>query len=97
MPYITRVSRNDILVEDTSEGSVISIKSIQNEGDLNFAFTSIIDNYLSRKGHPYANINGVIGALECAKLELYRRVAAPYEDKKIIQNGDAYSEHLVIK
>ena len=28
--------------------------------------------------------------LECAKLELYRRVAAPYEDEKIDQNGDVY-------
>jgi hypothetical protein len=31
----------------------------------------------------YHHINTAIGALECAKLELYRRVAAPYEDKAI--------------
>jgi len=37
-------------------------------------------------------INAIIGALECAKLELYRRVAAPYEDDKIAENGDVYTQ-----
>ena len=36
----------------------------------------------------YADINSAIGVLECAKLELYRRQAAPYEDKKIEENGE---------
>ena len=27
-------------------------------------------------------VNDFIGVLECIKLELYRRVATPYEDKK---------------
>jgi hypothetical protein len=31
-----------------------------------------------------------ISALECAKLELYRRQLAPYEDKKCAENGDVY-------
>lgn len=30
------------------------------------------------------------GALECAKLELYIRIARPYEDAKIHDNGDVY-------
>ena len=29
-------------------------------------------------------------ALECAKLELYRRLAAPYEDEKRKETGDVY-------
>jgi hypothetical protein len=36
----------------------------------------------------YTNINAVIGVLECVKLELYRRLAASYEDKKVVENGD---------
>ena len=32
----------------------------------------------------------MVGVLECAKLELYRRMAAPYEDEKIEDNGDVY-------
>ena len=52
-------------------------------GELNFALTTIVDKYLqNRGGLRYAHINEVVGALECAKLELYRRVAAPYEDQK---------------
>jgi hypothetical protein len=43
-----------------------------------------------KAGLSYKNINQAIGALECAKLELYRRVAAPYEDKKALINGDVY-------
>ncbi len=38
----------------------------------------------------YSKINSLIGVLECAKLELYRRVAAPYENDKIDENGDVY-------
>jgi hypothetical protein len=34
--------------------------------------------------------NDVIGALECCKLELYRRMVAPYENTKIKENGDVY-------
>jgi hypothetical protein len=60
-------------------------------GDLNYYFTTIVDDYLQRKGLNYQNLNDCIGALEGAKLELYRRVAAPYEDKKIKENGDVYS------
>jgi hypothetical protein len=36
----------------------------------------------------YFNLNRAVGVLECCKLEFYRRVAAPYEDTKIQQNGD---------
>ena len=35
----------------------------------------------------YTVLNEVIGMLECAKLELYRQVAVPYEDKKKRNNG----------
>jgi len=28
--------------------------------------------------------------LECSKMELYRRIAAPYEDDKSRLNGDVY-------
>lgn len=30
----------------------------------------------------------MVGVLECAKLEAYRRIASPHEDKKIDENGD---------
>lgn len=65
-------------------------------GELNYKITKVVDDYLWYcGGASYNRINEVIGALECAKLELYRRIAAPYEDKKLKANGDAYrTEHI---
>jgi Domain of unknown function (DUF6899) len=60
-------------------------------GELNYSITRLVDDYLIRKGGiRYAHLNEVIGALESAKLELYRRVAAPYEDRKCTETGDVY-------
>lgn len=59
------------------------------EGELNFAITNMILNWLD-EDISYSNLNRATGVLECVKLELYRRVAAPYEDKKCQENGDVY-------
>ncbi len=81
MPYIKSERRKAILAGAKP----------QDAGELNFAITGLVDNYLQEKGGlRYAHLNEAIGALDCAKLELYRRVAAPYEDNKIAENGDVY-------
>ena len=55
------------------------------DGELNYIITRILkETYPLR----YFNLNRAVGVLECCKLEFYRRVAAPYEDTKIEQNGD---------
>jgi hypothetical protein len=60
-------------------------------GELNYAVTKLVDAWLVRKGGVrYAHLNEAIGVLECAKLELYRRLAAPYEDDKMRESGDVY-------
>lgn len=59
-------------------------------GDLNYLITRLVTRYTSRAGVKYSSINEAIGVLECAKLELYRRIAAPYEDGKCKSNGDVY-------
>jgi hypothetical protein len=81
MPYITQERRKAILAGAKP----------QDPGELNFAITVLVDSYLQGKGGiRYSHLNEVIGAIDCAKLELYRRVAAPYEDEKIAENGDVY-------
>ena len=60
----------------------------QNAGDLNYAFSTVLNSYISKKGESYATYNEIVGVLECIKLELYRRHISPYEDKKILENGD---------
>lgn len=59
-------------------------------GELNYMITKLCDRHITHHGLSYQTVNELIGVLECAKLELYRRIAAPYEDIKIAQNGDVY-------
>lgn len=68
----------------------------RNAGELNYAVTKLVDAYLARLRQAdgrlrYAHLNEAMGVLECAKLELYRRIAAPYEDEKIAESGDVYT------
>lgn len=61
-------------------------------GELNYVITRLVDKYMQHHGGAsYTQLNAVIGAMECAKLELYRRIAAPYEDEKIRENGEVYT------
>ncbi len=62
----------------------------QDAGELNFLISHIIWNYISLKREKYQHYNDVIGALEGAKLELYRRKIIPYENIKMAENGDVY-------
>jgi len=83
MPYIKREQRYIFRESPKDLGY-----RCDNAGELNYVFTVIVQNYLRNKGLNYQNINDCIGALEGCKLELYRRIAAPYEDTKINENGD---------
>jgi hypothetical protein len=58
-------------------------------GELNYAITKLIKTYFDRKPK-YQTINDILGALEGAKHEFYRRVVFDYEDGKIKINGDVY-------
>lgn len=89
MPYIKEERREYITPSsEIPETNYILMDGIQCAGDLNYAFTVIIHDYLERQGTSYQNFNDAIGALEGCKLELYRRQVASYEDKKILENGD---------
>ena len=59
------------------------------EGDLNYIISSIVWK-LFAKAPSYRQANKLVGVLECAKLEFYRRKVAIHEDHKIAcpANGD---------
>jgi hypothetical protein len=81
MPYITPEARARLENGGKPE----------NAGELNYAISRLIDDFLVRKGGlRYAHLNEVVGVLECAKLEVYRRLAAPYEDQKRQETGEVY-------
>ena len=91
MPYIAQDKR--LMLEHalaTLAASIIVEESKNQAGVLNYCITALLNEVLKTNGMSYQNINELIGVLECAKLELYRRVASPYEDEKIHSNGDVY-------
>jgi len=88
MPYIKPERREmmmSLLQLDTPPEGEYDLEVT--EGDLNFLITTIC---MSTNPSSYADYNALIGMLECCKLEMYRRAVAPYEDKKIKENGDVY-------
>ena len=86
MPYILQEDRpkfDNLINEIVKKLQERPIENI--DGDLNYIVTRIIkESYPLR----YFHINRAMGVLECIQHEFYRRVAAPYEDTKIQQNGD---------
>lgn len=80
MPYIKPDDRYKL---DIKSNPVTS-------GELNYCLTRQINDYLNEKDLSYHTINDILGALEGCKLEFYRRIAIPYEDSKLTENGDVY-------
>ena len=74
----------------TDEDKMLALGWPERPAELNYRFTVLINDYIQRKGESYQTYNDIIGALECCKLELYRRKIVPYEDKKIKENGDVF-------
>lgn len=77
MPYIEQQKREDL-------NTVLPT----NAGELNFLIHSVVNEYFSMKEESYQAYNDIIGAIECAKMEIYRRKIVPYENFKQKQNGD---------
>jgi len=89
MPYINPIDRPQF---DKVFSGFFPTTADLTAGGLNYLITRLILRYIEATGGTsYTRINEVIGVLECAKLELYRRRAAAYEDKKMDQNGDVYN------
>ena len=84
MPYIKSEDRGRFeswLIESDNDAHP------ETEGELNYILTRLVHQWLGGKPN-YAKFNAAIGVMESAKLELYRRMVAPYEDIKIAENGD---------
>ncbi|RLC68747.1 MAG: hypothetical protein DRH97_02160 [Chloroflexi bacterium] len=93
MPYIRQDKRDEF---DTELDAFI-LKFLETgetestAGRLNYSISRILGAILNDDERiSYARINELVGVLECAKIELYRRIAAPYEDDKSRINGDVY-------
>ncbi len=91
MPYISQEKRELLQHSLASLAAGIIVADQKDQaGVLNYCISALLNEVLKTNGISYRNVNELIGMLECAKLELYRRVASPYEDEKIQSNGDVY-------
>lgn len=83
MPYIKQEDRVN------KDGPIQELaKVIKTPGDLNYVFSCLAIEYFLRNGGRYQQINDVEGVFNAASKEFYRRVAVPYEEKKIEETGD---------
>jgi len=92
MPYIKPEDRIKYEHQLMSIAAVLRNNEEIPEGELNFVVSTLLSKLLEHYGLSYANGNKLIGVLECAKLELYRRMLIPYENQKMEENGDVYNE-----
>ena len=84
MPYIPKSEKDRV-----DKGLLaLHLSDINNAGALNYAVHQVIAKYISQNKDDYQTYNDIIGVLDCAKLELYRRLISDYEDKKILLNKD---------
>lgn len=81
MPYIKKSDRIELME---------NVRSAETAGELNYQMTVLAIQYLDTHGRSYQSMNDVVGAFDNAKDEFRRREQHPYEDQKILDNGDVY-------
>ena len=92
MPYIPGKDRRayDELIDQIAQ-ALATQSPAQRKGHANYVITQLLRKAWgvhTPAGESYSNYADIIGTLECAKQELYRRWIADYEDKAIEKNGD---------
>jgi hypothetical protein len=78
VPYISPHRRTQAVHDDPA-----------NVGELTWVLYTTLLSYLGG-ARSFAKYSEVVGALECAKHELYRTQIAGYEDLKRLENGDVF-------
>lgn len=93
MPYIKEEARVflDECIENMTQCLTEGNKLTDDEfltvlGEINYCFSRILSGSMGKIS--YSKIAMITGVLENIKQEFYRRIAEPYENKKIIENGD---------
>ena len=82
MPYISQDRRPELRPE--AGRAAVSV------GELTYQLVLVTVDYMVNRGLSFGSLSEAIAALECAKLELYRRIATPYEDAKRAEHGDVF-------
>ena len=81
MPYIQAEERIGLRPLEYSAAGMSA-------GQLNYLITRLVLSWIGEVS--YSKIATATGVIENVKQELYRRLAAPYEDQKMKDHGDVY-------
>lgn len=91
MPYIDPKQREKILPSlDSLSRTLADFGEDEIDGVLNYVISTLVARGINPMAGDwkYAKLARAVAALECAKLEFYRRIAGPKEDKAKDNNGD---------
>lgn len=86
MPYTKKDTQSD-----PSRGSWPA----NNSGELNYQISRLLNAYMNEHGVSYDRLKDCTSACEEAGAEFRRRFMVPYEEEKIIENGDVYDGVLL--
>ena len=81
MPYVTQ----DVRPELDSIVDMMNFHGVKANGDLNYILYAFCKRHIAPSYNNYKNFCGELR--QCAT-EIERRLLGPYEDTKIIENGD---------
>ncbi len=87
MPYIQQDLRDqlDPVLRPLLE-KLATLPVEKQDGALNYTITKLLKGVYTTEN--YYTLNRSMGTLSSVQTEWYRRVVAPYEDRKIVENGD---------
>jgi hypothetical protein len=96
MPYIAQEQR--AAINEPPQELISQIRESlvdERDGILNYCISEMVCQSMCPPSGEwrYRLLERCIGIVECCKLELYRRLVGPYEDKCIQKNGDIESYH----
>lgn len=83
MPYIPQADRKEL------DGQA---RFATNPGELTYQISRLVAAYWRQHPHKFQTIAEILGSLSASESEFYRRVVLPYENAKLAQNGDVYSD-----
>ncbi len=92
MPYIKDKDKDEMADAINDLGMFIESK-----GDLNYAICELVGKFILSGKVSYTEMSEKIDAVHDAEAELRRRLLDPYEDLKIIQNGDVPSFKTILE
>jgi hypothetical protein len=87
MPYIKQERRDQF---EHLEVNGCEPATMERPGDLEYLMAELVMDYVVAKKLSHQTIAEIRGVLHGAVVEFDRRIAFPYENAKLAENGDVY-------